>query len=63
MIAIRRNQINPIKMATSPPKEVVNCGIKVINTDGFIYDYVGIGWVKCIEATNKDYLEIPKLTD
>ena len=50
-------------MATNPPKEVVNCGMRVINTDGFIYEYVGIGWKQCNKAERKDYLEIPQITD
>lgn len=63
MKAINRKQIHPIKMATNPLKEIVNCGMKVINTDGWIYEYVGFSWIKTIEAKQKDYLEIPQLID
>lgn len=63
MKAINRKEIHPIKMATNPPKEVINCGMKVINTDGFIYEYIGIGWRQDVKAEKKDYLEIPQLTD
>ena len=37
--------------------------MKVINTDGFLYEYVGISWVKMNKAKQKDYLEIPELTE
>ena len=61
MKSISRNEIRPTKMAVDPPKEIVNCGMRVINTNGFIYEYVGIGWIKCKKAKQKDYLEIPQL--
>lgn len=61
MKSLLRSEINPIKMVTNPPKEVVNADMKVINSDGFIYKYVGIGWVKDVEATRTDYLNIPQL--
>ena len=61
MKAISRSEIHPIKMSTNPPKEIVNCGYKVINTDGHVYEYVGIGWVKIREAVMDDYKEIPQL--
>ena len=60
---IKRSEISPIKMTANPRKEIANCGFKVINTDGFIYDYVGIGWVKNKKAEEKDYLNIPELID
>jgi len=50
-------------MSTNPPDEIVNCGMRVINTNGFIYEYVGIGWIKTDKATKKDFQEIPELTD
>jgi len=58
---INRNEIRPVKMATNPPEEVVNAGMRVINTDGFIYEYVGIGWRQGKKAEQHDYLEIPQL--
>ena len=63
MKTISRADIHPIKMTTNPLDEIVNCGMKVINSDGFIYEYVGIGWIKTKEAEQKDYLEIPELYD
>lgn len=64
MRAIKRNEINPIKMSVNPPKEIVNCGMKIINSsDKHIYCYVGIGWIKEREVTREDYLEIPELID
>jgi hypothetical protein len=63
MKAISRKDIHPVKMATNPPQSIVNCGMKVINTDGFIYEYVGIGWRKDVVAIPKDFKEIPQLTD
>lgn len=42
--SVNRRDINPIKMSTNPPEEIVNSGMRVINTDGFIYEYVGIGF-------------------
>jgi len=64
MRAIKRNEIDPIKMSTNPPKEIVNCGFKVINSaDNCIYDYVGIGWIKGRRAEREDYLNIPQLID
>jgi hypothetical protein len=63
MKAISRKYINPIKMATNPPEEIVNSGYKVINSDGFIYEYVGIGWIKTSKAEKEDYQNIPQLVD
>lgn len=64
MKSISRNQINPIKMSVNPPDEVVNAGHRVINdTDGHIYHYVGIGWVKERKANIEDYQNIPQLID
>lgn len=64
MKALKRNEIDPIKMATNPPKEIVISGNRVINSsDKFIYEYVGIGWIKTREAERKDYLDIPELID
>lgn len=50
-------------MSTNPPSEIVNAGFKVINNeDGFIYEYVGIGWVRSKKkATKEDFLKIPQL--
>jgi len=63
MRTISRDEIRPTKMAVNPPKEIVDCGFKVINNeDGHIYGYVGIGWVKEEKATDEDCLTIPKLT-
>ncbi len=61
MKSFTRDEIHPIKMEVKPPKEVVNCGMKIINSNGFIYDYVDTGWVKTQRAERKDYLEIPQL--
>lgn len=63
MKSVSRSEISPIKMSVNPPEVVTNAGNRVINTDGFIYEYVGIGWVKTQEAEMKDYLNIPQLTD
>jgi len=63
MKTLKRSEIHPIKMAVKPPESVVNCGMRVINSDGFIYEHVGIGWQKLQKATRADYLEIPQLTD
>lgn len=63
MKTLKRKEIHPVKMSTNPPEVVVNCGMKVINTDGWVYEYVGIGWRKDKKAEQKDYLEIPQLTD
>ena len=62
MKSFSRGEISPIKMSTAPPKEIVNCGMKIINTsDNHIYEYVGIGWIKTEKATMEDYKEIPQL--
>ena len=62
MRAIPRDEVNPVKMTTNPPKEIVDCGFKVINNEnGHIYGYVGIGWVKEEKATEEDRLTIPEL--
>ena len=64
MRTIKKSEISPIKMATNPPEEIVNCGMKVINSgDLYIYEFVGIGWVKTEPAKVEDYLQIPTLTD
>lgn len=62
MKKLTAKDLHPIKMATNPPESIVNSGMKVINTDGFIYEYVGIGWIKLGIAEHKDYKEIPQLT-
>jgi hypothetical protein len=62
MKSFSRNEISPIKMATNPPQEIVNCGMKIINSDDkHIYEYVGIGWIKTDKATMEDFKEIPQL--
>ncbi len=63
MKTIQRKEIHPIKMATNPPQSIINAGMRVINTDGYIYDHVGIGWRQDRKATKADYLAIPQLTD
>mgnify|MGYP003631835069 FL=1 len=62
MKSFTRDDISSIKMGTNPPQEIVNCGMRVINTfDKHIYEYVGIGWIKTEEAKMDDYREIPQL--
>lgn len=61
MISLNRSEISRIKMATNPPEAVVNSGMRVINTDNYIYEYVGIGWVQTRLAEPDDYNKIPQL--
>jgi hypothetical protein len=62
MKSVSRDEIHPIKMATNPPEVIINAGMKVINMENkFIYEYVGIGWIKLEEATMEDYKNIPQL--
>jgi hypothetical protein len=61
-MSLKRNEINPIKMSTNPPEEVVNAGWRLIS-DSYVYSYVGRGWVKDREATREDYQKIPQLID
>tara|TARA_R110001606_G_scaffold367191_1_gene522611 strand:+ start:2512 stop:2703 length:192 start_codon:yes stop_codon:yes gene_type:complete len=62
MKSFTRDDISSIKMGTNPPQEIVNCGMKVINTsDKHIYEYVGICWIKTDKADKEDYREIPQL--
>ena len=61
MKKVNRKDLSPIKMTTNPPIQIVNAGFRVINTNGFIYEFVGIGWVKCEKAVVSDYLEIPQV--
>ena len=61
MKSISRNQIDPIKMSVNPPKEVVNAGHTVINTNGYVYHYMGIRWVQERKAEREDYQNIPQL--
>jgi hypothetical protein len=63
MKSFSRNEIHPVKMLTNPPKEIVNAGMKIIGPDGCIYEFVGIGWQKKEKAEQKDYSEIPQLTN
>ena len=64
MKSVKRVEINPINMSVKPPEVVTNAGNRVINpTDGYIYEYVGIGWIKTREAIMEDYSNIPQLTD
>ena len=63
MGTLKRNEIRPSKMNTTPPDAVVNAGMKVINSNGYIYEYVGIGWVKLQKAAIEDYKKIPELID
>lgn len=50
-------------MSVNSPEVVTNAGDRVINTDGYIYEYAGMGWVKTQVAEMKDYLNIPQLTN
>jgi hypothetical protein len=61
MKTVDRKDISVIKMATNPPQSIIDAGFRVINTNGFIYEYVGLGWIKCEKAEQKDYLEIPQI--
>jgi len=62
--SFNRKDITLVKMLTSPPSEVVNCGDRVINiSDGFIYEFENMKWVKKGKATREDYQEIPQLID
>ena len=63
MKTLNRNEIHPVKMVVKVPDVIVNAGMRVINSDGFIYEYVGIGWIKLEKAEKKDYIEIPQLID
>jgi hypothetical protein len=62
MKSFKHEDISFLKMSTNPPKEIVNCGMKIINlSDNYIYEYVGIGWIKTDKATMIDYKNIPQL--
>lgn len=55
------NEIGVIKMATNPPKEIVDSGFRVIHNKR-VCCYVGIGWVvEKEEADKEDYLNIPEV--
>lgn len=60
---INRYATNPVAMSVNVPEVIRRANMKVINTDGYIYDYVGIGWVKGNKAEQKDYDQIPQLID
>ncbi len=61
---VQRKNINAIHMAVNPPEVIVNADMRVINsTDGYIYQYVRIGWVQERKAERKDYENIPQLID
>ncbi len=61
MKSLNRNEINPVKMATNPPEVVVNSGMRIINSDGYIYEYIGISWIKTNKANRIDFQNIPEL--
>ncbi len=62
MKTIKRSEIHPINMATSPPEVVVNAGTRLISA-GYIYEHVDMRWIKLEKATMSDYKEIPELID
>ena len=62
MKTIKREDINRIKMSTNPPPEIVKANMCVIS-EGYVYQYVGIGWVHERQATMDDYFTIPEITD
>lgn len=63
LFEVSRKDISPIKMATNPPKEIVNAGMRCISNKK-LYSYVGIGWVEEREATVQDEKDgIPVLVD
>lgn len=54
MKTIQRNKLN---------KALKQDFQKVINTDGFVYEFVGIGWFKCGKATDQDKENYPQVID
>lgn len=60
-VKIPYDMTNKITMSVNPDEKIVNAGYKVIH-EGFIYGYVGIGWCKERQATEKDYETIPELS-
>jgi len=56
MKTLKREEINPVLMSVrNEPLEVID--------NGYVYDYVGIGWVKNRIATEVDLINIPTLID
>ena len=61
MKSVTRDDIHPMKMILNPPKAVVNAGMRIINKDGYIYEYIDLIWEKGRKAKQEDYSEIPQL--
>jgi hypothetical protein len=58
-VEIPLSDVSSIKMSVNSPKEITACGARVIDLNGKIRQWVGIGWVECGKATQEHYQNIP----
>ncbi len=64
MVSLSFNEISIIRMLISPPKVLVNVGMRLINiSDGNIYEFdeEKLSWENKGEARRDDYLQYPQL--
>jgi len=54
------SDVDRIKMVTNPPKEIVDCGFRVIFKKR-VKSWVGFGWIDDRDATREDYKNIPEV--
>lgn len=62
MRTLSLSDVERIKMCTNPPKEIINCGFRVIFKKR-VKCWVGIGWIDERAAEREDYKEIPEILD
>lgn len=60
MKVVSNDDVSPIAMSTKPHQFIADANNKII-FQGFIYEWVGIGWVKCEKSSKKDLKYIPVL--
>lgn len=58
---LKPSDVSSVKMSVNPPDSVRACGGRVIDTDGKIREWVGIGWIDLGAATEEDFHNIPHL--
>lgn len=59
-----KKEIDTLTMITKAPEEIVNCGMRIINTDDnrvYTFNEAKLEWIDNGEAEQKDYLEIPQV--
>ena len=57
-----KNDIGIIRMLTNRPQRIIDASDKIVNLyDGYVYEFIGIKWVKRHKAEREDYRELPQI--